>query len=63
LFNIKLDYQQENPVIDSKIEGKYENLLAMALKNYDAPDEQFERLGLKKPSVSLDKGYDLHSHI
>ncbi|WP_158735780.1 sulfatase [Alteribacillus sp. YIM 98480] len=54
LFNIQLDYSQERPIKDPNTEKKYVDLLAAALIEYDAPDEQFERLGLKNPSVPID---------
>ena len=46
LFNIEIDYEQNNEILDKELEGKYINLLKKALKEYDSPDEQLDRLGI-----------------
>lgn len=46
LFDISTDYRQEHPVQDSETEIQLKDELRRALKEHDAPDEQFKRLGL-----------------
>jgi arylsulfatase A-like enzyme len=46
LYNIKEDYAQEQNLAGTEIERKYEAMLIEAMKEHDAPEEQYERLGL-----------------
>jgi arylsulfatase A-like enzyme len=46
LFDIRNDYGQHYPVEDPEIERKYIQLLMDGIREADAPDEQFVRLGL-----------------
>lgn len=46
LYDLNTDYTQEHPVEDSELEEKYARLLRQAMEEHDAPEEQFERLGL-----------------
>jgi arylsulfatase A-like enzyme len=46
LFDLENDYAQEKPINDPAIEKMMIEKLKAALKEHDAPEEQFERLGL-----------------
>lgn len=46
LFDLKIDYAQNHPCQDEKIEAYMVQLLKDGMKEYDSPIEQFERLGL-----------------
>ncbi len=46
LFDMDYDSKQENPIKDSEVETKMTELLKNLLNEYEAPKEQFERLGL-----------------
>jgi arylsulfatase A-like enzyme len=46
LFDIETDYEQSKPVEDAGLHNFYKERLKYAMKEYQAPDEQFERLGL-----------------
>ncbi len=46
LFDIQSDYEQKMLITDEKLEKHMTELLCMALKEHDAPDEQFVRMGL-----------------
>jgi arylsulfatase A-like enzyme len=46
LFDIAVDYRQERPVRDERLEKQMAGMLAKAMTAVDAPDDQFERLGL-----------------
>lgn len=48
LFDIKKDYEQKNDIKDPEIIKLMEKKLSKALKENDAPEEQWERLGLSK---------------
>ena len=48
LFDIKKDYEQINDIKDTEIINLMERKLSKALKENDAPEEQWERLGLVK---------------
>lgn len=47
LYNLEADYEQENNLIGDEREEKYIAMLYNAMKELDAPEEQFVRLGLK----------------
>ncbi|MHC5268535.1 sulfatase-like hydrolase/transferase [Enterococcus sp. LJL98] len=47
LFNIIEDPHQLSPIKDDELEGKYKKQLKKALKDFEAPSEQFERLELE----------------
>lgn len=47
LFDLKEDPRQERPLHDSKLEARMERLLADLMRESDAPQEQFLRLGLQ----------------
>ncbi len=46
LFDLQNDPQQKNPLNDNDIEKKIKKLLVKCMKESNAPQEQFERLGL-----------------
>jgi len=46
VFDLDNDYDQNYPVTDETVLVEMKKKLARALKDYQAPDEQFERLGL-----------------
>ncbi len=46
LFDLSNDPHQTQPIQDSDLEYRYVELLKRALKEHDAPEEQFKRLGL-----------------
>ncbi|VBB08818.1 sulfatase [Lucifera butyrica] len=46
LYCVREDPKQEISIVDAALEKKYANLLMKALTAFDAPDEQFARLGL-----------------
>ena len=52
LFNIVSDKNQKNPLNDEKIEKKLICEMKKIMVKNDAPDEQFERLGLDKISLN-----------
>lgn len=47
LFDLKKDPHQENPIDNKEIETKMIKLMIQLMKDNDAPDEQFQRLGLQ----------------
>jgi arylsulfatase A-like enzyme len=47
LYDLKRDPHQENPIANEKIETKMIELLIQLMKDNNAPDEQFQRLGLQ----------------
>ena len=47
LFDNKIDYQQQHPLNDQKLETRMIKKLIKAMKNAQAPSEQYERLGIK----------------
>lgn len=47
LFNIENDYDQVNNILDEKLEEKYIELLKRGLREYDAPEEQLDRLCIR----------------
>ncbi len=46
LFDNQADYAQERPIHDEALESRYAAMLRQLMEEHDAPDEQFERLGL-----------------
>ena len=46
LFDNQADYAQEHPIHDEALESRYAAMLRRLMEQHDAPDEQFERLGL-----------------
>ena len=46
LFDLTEDYHQEHPITDEKLERKYQEQLKRCMQEYDAPAEQYERLGI-----------------
>lgn len=46
LFDLQTDPQQQHPITDEKIESRMKNLLVQLMQENDAPQEQYERLGL-----------------
>ena len=46
LFDIESDYGQQKPIRDAQIESEMKEMLVAAMKEADAPKEQYERLGL-----------------
>ncbi len=46
LFDLNTDYVQQKPLDDPQLEKQMTDQLVTLLKEYDAPSEQFERLGL-----------------
>jgi hypothetical protein len=48
LFNIKNDPRQEKELDDTAVETRMANLLVCAMRENEAPGEQYERIGLKK---------------
>jgi hypothetical protein len=50
LFDLENDPKQENPIRDKLLEKKMSEHMVRLMKQNDAPKEQYERLGLKKPS-------------
>lgn len=46
LFDLSNDYEQNSPITNKELLNCFEEKLKEALAFYDAPDEQFERLGL-----------------
>jgi len=49
LFDLQNDPQQQNPIRDEKVENRMIELLIQLMKENDAPQEQYERLGLPIP--------------
>jgi len=47
LFDLRVDYEQLHPIGDETLLREWENKLVEVMKQHDAPEEQFERLGLK----------------
>lgn len=52
LFDISTDPSQEHPLNDTEIENKMISLMQKLMQENHAPEEQFLRLGLKKPKKS-----------
>jgi len=50
LFDLEADPGQENPIRNSMIEERMKALMAAAMRECAAPDEQFERMGFKEIS-------------
>jgi arylsulfatase A-like enzyme len=48
LFDLDNDYKQVNNIKDNKIENTMIKKLEEAMKDNDAPEEQYERIGLKE---------------
>ena len=48
LFDTLTDYEQKRPLKDPLIEAEMEQKLVKMMHWADAPDEQFERVGLRK---------------
>jgi len=48
LFDLHEDPSQERPLDDADIERRMTELLISLLREADAPDEQYERLGLRR---------------
>jgi hypothetical protein len=48
LFDIQADYGQLKALTDKDLEKQWVDKLAEAMKQADAPEEQYERLGIKK---------------
>jgi hypothetical protein len=48
VYDLEEDYGQQSPVKDSRIEGMLKTKLIRAMKEALAPNEQYQRLGLKK---------------
>ncbi|WP_208588566.1 sulfatase [Gracilibacillus suaedae] len=48
LYNIEKDPKQENEIEDVEIEQKLIKQMVKIMKQHEAPDEQFERLGIPK---------------
>lgn len=48
LFNVKEDPKQENLMQDEKVEQKLINHIIDLMKIHDAPEEQYERVGIKQ---------------
>ncbi|MGT2865515.1 sulfatase [Streptococcus fryi] len=46
LFDISVDKEQEKPIHDDILENRMKKILVDELRKLDAPEEQFERLGL-----------------
>jgi hypothetical protein len=46
LFDVEIDPQQEQPLIDADVERRLIRLMVAWMRRNDAPQEQFERLGL-----------------
>lgn len=46
LFDIERDYKQEHPIEDDELEAEYCEKLKAAMRRFDSPPEQFERLGM-----------------
>lgn len=46
IFDIEKDYNQEDPIQDKEVEKELIDKLINAMKDNDAPEEQYERLGL-----------------
>lgn len=46
LFDVEVDYQQENPLDDVELEDRVIRQLVGLMLEHDSPDEQFTRLGL-----------------
>ena len=46
LFDLENDYEQEHPVCDAALEADMAARLKKCMRLHDAPEEQFERLGL-----------------
>lgn len=47
LFDIRQDYAQDYPCRDAELESKMIGLLMDAMEEYDSPEEQYVRLGLR----------------
>ncbi|WP_281242095.1 sulfatase [Ruania alba] len=54
LFDLTADPRQQTPITDPEIEHRMIGLLHDLLVRSDAPDEQFDRLGLPRPGEDLD---------
>ncbi|WP_208588554.1 sulfatase [Gracilibacillus suaedae] len=52
LFDIRADYQQKHTIDDSQLKNKYQQILIEVMNQYDAPIEQYLRLGLRNPEGS-----------
>lgn len=50
LFDLQKDPQQENPIVDDKLEIEMSKKLVVLMQKSDAPEEQYVRLGLEKNS-------------
>lgn len=48
LFDLSCDYAQEHPIQDEALEGRMARLLRQTMEQYDAPKEQYQRLGLQE---------------
>lgn len=48
LFDLENDPRQENPIHDASLEERMITILVRKMKESDAPDEQFARLGLQE---------------
>ena len=48
LFDLENDPKQENPMNDPELEKKMIEHLIREMRKNDAPEEQYERLGLEK---------------
>jgi arylsulfatase A-like enzyme len=48
LYDIEADYQQENPIFDRELEAGMVKKLIKAMRENDAPGEQYTRLGLNE---------------
>jgi len=53
LFDLEKDPQQQSPIKERNIEKRMINHLIRLMKENDAPEEQFERLGLAAPHLTL----------
>jgi chorismate mutase len=47
LFDLEADPKQDNPLDDPEREKRMADLLKNAMEAADAPEEQYERLGLE----------------
>ncbi len=59
LFDMESDPLQERELQDLKVEAKLANLMIRAMRENDAPLEQYERLGLKVDEVMTEKDIEV----
>lgn len=62
LYDLSADPQQNSPIIDDSVELRMASLLVDLMRQYDAPSDQYERLGLPVTGPVYERHLLAHTH-